>query len=185
MNNQQFKLVEGLEMGDLKRLVNPDLHIDEFVSKMGADKDVIVVSFKVDGKEPAKNLMKFFESGYDWLLDADTSSGEMDDGSYLVFIELERSPESVDDIITLVDAILNLTGQDITEWKFQYRKNSKKYDITAENLSSVIPLTPAEYSRKYKTDDITAMQETARIKINKKAPVNEWTEQLRIAAGIK
>ena len=35
-------LFEGLEQGDLKRLVHPELHIDEFKSKLGDDCDVVV-----------------------------------------------------------------------------------------------------------------------------------------------
>ena len=76
-------LFEGLEQGDLKRLIHPELHIDEFKSKLGDDADVVVASFKVDNKEPANDLVNFIEKGYDWVLDADVSSGEMDDGSYI------------------------------------------------------------------------------------------------------
>ena len=184
-NSQQSNLTEGLEVNDLARLVTPELHIDEFVSKMGADKDVIVLSFKVSGKEPAKDLMKFFESGYDWLLDADVSAGEIDTEEYLVFVELERDHSAPKKIASLVNDVLNVTNQDIAEWKFQYRKNSKQYDVSEENLAAIIPLTPLQYSKKYHPDDITAMQEIARVNINQQAPVNEWTEQIRIAAGLK
>ena len=84
-NSQQFN--EGLEHGDLKRLVHPDVHVDEFKSKMGDDADIVVVSFKVASKEPALDLVNFIEKGYDFVLDADLSSGELDDGEYLVFVE--------------------------------------------------------------------------------------------------
>jgi len=92
MNQHKLPLSEGLEQGDLDRLVHNKLHVDEFKSKMGSDADIIVLSFKVDGKEPARDLMNFIERGYDWILDADISSGELDDGQYLVFAELERDP---------------------------------------------------------------------------------------------
>ena len=80
------QLFEGLEKGDLARLIHPELHVDEFQSKLGDDADVIVLSFKVNTKEPAGDLMAFIEKGYDWILDSDVSSGEMDDGSYIVFV---------------------------------------------------------------------------------------------------
>ena len=92
MNQHKLPLSEGLEQGDLDRLVHRKLHVDEFKSKMGSDADIIVLSFKVDGKEPARDLMNFIERGYEWILDADISSGELDDGQYLVFAELERDP---------------------------------------------------------------------------------------------
>ena len=73
---------EGLEQNDLKRLILPELHIDEYKSKMGKDEDVIVLSFKVSGREPAEDLVNFIEKGYEWILDADVSAGEMDDGDF-------------------------------------------------------------------------------------------------------
>lgn len=184
----QSKLFEGLEQNDLKRLVTPELHIDEFKSKMGTDDDIIVLSFKVKEKSPATDLMMFLESGYDFVLDADVSAGVMEDGDYIVFAEIERSAEAADQIIQLMDDILNLTDQDITDWQFQYRKSGKSYDVTKENIMSQVPLSPALYDKKFPddvSDEITAMQEVARVPINKTAPVNEWTEQLRIAAGLK
>ena len=44
---------EGLEQNDLARLIHPELHIDEYKSKMGKDEDIVVLSFKVTGREPA------------------------------------------------------------------------------------------------------------------------------------
>jgi len=57
--HQHQQLNEGLEQGDLKRLVHDELHIDEFKSKLGKDEDVAVVSFKVDSKQPAEDLVSF------------------------------------------------------------------------------------------------------------------------------
>ena len=65
--NHSNKLFEGLEAGDLARLIHPELHVDEFKSKLGDDADVVVVSFKVDSKEPANDLVAFIEKGYDWV----------------------------------------------------------------------------------------------------------------------
>lgn len=189
--HQPNQLFEGLEYGDLKRLVHPKLHVDEFKSKMGDDADIIVLSFKVDNKEPAKDLMSFIERGYDWVLDSDISAGELEDGEYLVFAELARDQDAVKNIINLITDILNLTEQDVNEWKFQYRKNRAEYDITPENISRIVPTSPDAYVAKYGEDDtgfgdeIEAMQEAARVPMNKKAPVNDFTESIRIAAGLR
>jgi hypothetical protein len=191
MYNNQPQLFEGLEKDNLARLIYPELHVDEFKSKMGEDADIIVLSFLVDGKEPATDLMNFIERGYDWVLDADISSGELDDGDYLVFVELERSPKAAEDIYDLVDNVLNLTGQKLSEWSFLYRKNSRKFDITVDNLRQHVPLTPDSYIKKFGEessevdDNIDAMLEAARVPIFKKAPVNDFTESLRVAAGLK
>jgi hypothetical protein len=185
MHQSNSQLTEGLEQGDLSRLVHNKLHIDEFKSKMGSDADIIVLSFKVDGKEPANDLMNFVERGYDWILDADVSSGELEDGQYLVFAEMERDPSAAKHIYQLMSDVMNLTDNDLSDWKFQYRKNSREHDITPENLADVIPMTPESYRSKFVDKDIEAMQESARVAVNRKAPVNPWTESLRVAAGLK
>ena len=197
-SNQHYNQInEGLEYGDLKRLVHPKLHLDQFKSKMGEDADIIVLSFKIGGKEPATDLMNFIERGYDWVLDADISSGELDDGEYLVFVEIERTPEAVEQIEKLLDDMMNLTEQDLAEWRFQYRKDPEEFELTPENLRKYVALTPTSYINRYGEEEpesgvdqegdkeLEAMKESARVSINKKAPVNDFTESLRIAAGIR
>jgi len=95
-------LCENLEHGDLKRLIHPELHIDEYKSKMGSDEDIGVISFKVRGKEPAADLVNFVEKGYDWVLDADVSAGEKSDGDYLVFVETDRNGQLPQRILRLL-----------------------------------------------------------------------------------
>ena len=187
-NNHNSKLLrENLEQGDLKRLVHNELHIDEYKSKMGDDADVCVLSFKVSGKEPSLDLVNFIEKGYGYVLDADVSSGEKEGGDYLVFVELDRTPELPEQIIRVISEILNLTDQDIGEWRVRYRKSSTDHDLTLEQLEKIIPLTPEAYDKKYKReqDKLDAMKADAGVKITTKAPKNEYTESLRIAAGLK
>lgn len=184
MNQHKLPLSEGLEQGDLHRLVHNRLHVDEFKSKMGSDADIIVLSFKVDGKEPARDLMNFIERGYDWILDADISSGELEDGQYLVFAELERDTAAAKYIYQLLSDIMNLTDTDLSDWKFQYRKNSREHDITSDNIADTIPMTPQSYRAKFGDKELDAMKEAAGISTQRKAPVNSWTESLRAAAGI-
>lgn len=194
MQHNQHKhhvLSEGLEQGDLARLVYPTLHIDEFESKMGDDADIIVLSFKVGGKEPALDLMNFVERGYEWVLDSDISSGELDDGEYIVFVEIERTPAAAEHIVSLLSNLMNLTGQKLSDWKFQYRKSSINHNINQEEISNIVPTSSAGYRSKYDKDDknvdamISAMQESARVKVTKQAPKNSWTDSLRVAAGLK
>ena len=182
--NNKVNLSEGLEQGDLKRLIHPELHIDEFKSKLGDDSDVIVLSFKVDHKEPALDLVAFIEKGYDWVIDADTSSGEMDDGSYIVFVEIDRRPEAVTNIMDLMDDLMNITEQDLSDWRVRYYKSRKEKELSAEALEELVPLTSGAYDRQYGHDQIDDLKTAAGIKVNTKAPKNEFTESLRALAGI-
>lgn len=197
MYNKSNQLNENLEHSDLKRLVHPELHIDEYKSKMGDDADVCVVSFKVSGKEPSADLVSFIEKGYDYVLDADVSSGEKEGGDYLVFVELERTPELPEQIIKIMEDLMNLTDQKLADWRVRYYKSQKDHDLTVESLKEIIPMSPNTYDRKYGKDkesdelsdkeraDLDRMKATAGVKVTTKAPKNEFTESLRIAAGLK
>ena len=177
-------LFEGLEQGDLKRLIHPELHVDEFKSKLGDDCDVIVLSFKVDSKDPAADLVSFIEKGYEWILDADVSSGEMDDGSYIVFAELDRDDSAPENIMSLMDDLMNLTDQDIEDWRVRYYKAHKETTLSLESLHNLIPLSPEAYERAYGQEDIDALKSAAGVDVDTKAPKNDFTETLRNLAGI-
>lgn len=182
--HQHPQLNEGLEQGDLKRLVHTELHIDEFKSKLGRDEDVAVVSFKVVSKEPAEDLVSFCEKGYPFVIDADISSGEMNDGSYIVFVEIERSKELPGQILEIVDDLLNLTEQELSDWRVRYHTSHTDHELTKESLTSLIPLTSEDYKAKYGKEDIDKLKSAAGVEVKTKAPKNDYTESLRAAAGI-
>ena len=193
----QNKLFEGLEAGDLKRLLRNELHIDQFRSKMGDDSDVIVLSFKIKDKDPALDLVDFIEKGYDWVLDGDISSGEKEDGDYLVFVEMARNADAPGHIMHLLSDINNLVDFDLADWHWKYHKELKDYPMTDETLKAVVPLTAEDYDAKFGTKDepeeveedihteLDYLRATAGVKVNTTAPKNDHTESLRIAAGIK
>lgn len=188
-------LRENLEYGDLKRLVHNELHIDEYKSKMGNDDEVCVVSFKVGGKQPSADLVAFIEKSYDYVLDADVSSGEKEDGDYLVFVEIPRTPELPEQIVRMIEDILNLTEQTQEEWRVRYHKSAEEHPLDADALKAVIPLTPEEYASHYGsseedseeediTKDLDALKAAAGVEVTTVAPKNDFTESLRVAAGI-
>ena len=188
-------ITEGNYRGDLQRLIAPEIHIDEYKSKMGNDDDIIVLSFKVKGKDPAKDLVSFFETGYDYILDADVSPGEISPGSFLVFVEISRRTNAVARIYQLVKEALNLTLQSLDEWSMAYGKATEHgsqrthdmYPFTSENLEKLIPLSPKEYREltgEQDSDDIAHMKNIANIPVNQFAPDDIEMENLRVQAGI-
>jgi len=143
MQNQQLN--EGLRTHDLKDMVHPLLEIDAYKSKMGEDRDVCVVSFKVKDRAPAKDLMEFIEKGYNFVLDADVSSGENKDGEYFVFVELDRSEKLSEQISELMYGIKKLT--DIDSFKFKYYKSNSEHNLSEESIRSLVPSTPTKYEQ--------------------------------------
>ena len=153
-------LLEGLQYKDLDGIMKPTLHIDEFSSKMGDDDDIIVVSFFVRDKGAAKDLMNWFEKGYDFVLDADQSPGEIKPNRYLVYIEIRRrnsAPGNINEIIGDLGTLTEFTPED---WIMVYK--GKNMPWNPETFAKLVPLSPREYRERTERD------------------LNEW----RIAAGM-
>jgi len=133
----------GLLKGDLNNLVHHVFEIDEYKSKMGEDADIITLSFVVHDKEPADDFVKFVEAGYEFVLDADATAGEQDDGKYRVFIEIERNRDAIDCILNIVDGVGKLANLD--DIRFRYRKNFRSHPATREELEGEVPTDPDAY----------------------------------------
>ena len=134
---------ESLRRNDLRDLVKKVFEIDSYKSKIGDDNDVVVLSFTVTNEDPASDLENFVEMGYDFVLDADVSPGETDDGTYKVFVELERGRHTPEQILEILDGIERLTG--IPDMRFRYFKSFESHDTTLENLKNIIPLNKQQY----------------------------------------
>jgi hypothetical protein len=183
-NQNNSNLVEGLEIGDLKRMIHPELHVDEFKSKLGDDADVIVLSFKVGAKGPADDLVAFVEKGYEWVLDADVSSGEMEDGAYIVFVELDRNSDAIDNIMQLMEQLMNLTDQKLQDWRIRYFKSREERNFSREAIEELVPCSFEAYNQEYGQEPLDKMRSAAGVNVTTKAPKNEYTETLRNLAGI-
>jgi len=192
-NNHPFsnllrsKLKEGLEQGDLERLVSSKIAIDEYKSKMGSDEEIVVVSFTLQGKEPALDLVNFIEKSYEWVADADVSSGEVFDGSYIVFVEIERTPDIAEQIVELLEDLERLTEYEVNDWKIEYAKTKQTIEPNVQSLKAAIPGTPHEYRTivKRQSNEIDQLKTAAGIKVDTVAPKNDFTESIRIMAGIR
>ena len=133
----------GLKNGDLKHLVDNVFEVDSFQSKMGQDKDIVTISFSVHEREAAKDLMNFVEKGYPFVLDADVSTGEQSDGTYKVFVEIERNNKVPEQIEEMVYGVSKLA--EIDNLRFRYYKGFESHDVTVENLTANIPLDDSSY----------------------------------------
>ena len=131
---------------DLRDLVYHVMEIDSFKSKMGSDEDIITISFSTKTKESADDLESFLEKGYTFVLDADATSGEQSDGTYKVFVEIERKDQALSQIMELADGIKNLTG--LENIRFRYYKNWRSRELSEDNLKVLVPTDPKNYGVK-------------------------------------
>jgi hypothetical protein len=137
-------ITESLRATDLRHFVKKVFEIDSYKSKIGDDEDIVVVAFTVDGEDPARDLENFIEMGYDFVLDADITPGEMDDGKYRVFVELERSRHVASQINAVLDGVKRLCDE--PNMRFRYFKSFKSQEASLENLELAIPTDAESYN---------------------------------------
>jgi len=133
----------SLQAGDLEHLVDNIFEIDSYASKMGDDKNIVTLSFSCKDKQPAEDLANFIEKGYGFVLDADVPPGEQSDGTYKVFVELERDNTVHENIGELLDGVKKLTN--IEDLKYRYYKSFRSQEATMENLTNDVPNDPNNY----------------------------------------
>ena len=138
----------ALDPQDLEGRIESTVHFDEYKPKMGKDDAIIVATFKVFGKQPAYDLENFIEKGYDWVIDAETSAGEISEGRYIVFVEAERRTTYPQKFMDLINDIKNLS--DVEDWKMVYydrpdTKRNPTQELSLETMTNSIPLSPKRY----------------------------------------
>jgi hypothetical protein len=128
---------------EMKDFLSPNIRVDSHQAKLGKDNDVSVLKFESANKDVAKDLVSFIESGFKFVLDADFTPSKNTNGSFDIFVEVERNEDLPENIMKLTRDIEQVTG--ILPWKFSFYKNDTSHKLTQENLSNQIPTTASEY----------------------------------------
>jgi len=153
-------LNEGLQYKDMVGLIKPTIHVDEFVSKMGEDDDIMVISFFVRSDTATDDLINWFEKGYDYVLDADRSPGEVRPNRFLVYIELERRTRVIRQIKELIDDLGTLTEYSINDWTIVFDGEEMPFD--EEMLANTLILSPRQW-REEKEQELNEVRTAANI----------------------
>lgn len=150
----------SLEYKCLTGLVKPVVQIDSFETKMGDPQDVCVLSFFVRDEEAASDLMRWFEKGYDWILDSEVSPGEIKPGRYLVYVEIRRKSSLPQNVWQILSDMNTLTEFDVGDWTVVYRR--KEFPFDKAEVAERVPCTPHAYLEKFeKLGDLNEMRQAA------------------------
>jgi len=149
MNKQIIN--EGLDYMDMVYQVEPELSVDEYAAKMGKDSDIVTLAFIVNSEAAGNDLVDWFERGYDWVLDASVSEGELSPGKYLVFVEMERRSKTASRIIELLEDLETLTGLSLDDWSVEVE--GETYDADKDKLKEVIAISPHEYREEHEDEN--------------------------------
>lgn len=155
-----MKLTEGLDYHDLKGQIDPIITVDEYAAKMGEDSDIVTLAVKTNSKLAAEDLVAWLEIGYDYILDASVSEGEVEPGKWLVFIELKRRSNVPKKIVQILSDLETLTDLPLNEYTVVY--NEEEYDANSDILQQVLILNPADYKKEVdKEEELNEMRKIA------------------------
>ena len=179
--SNQSHLREGLEYKDLDGMMKPTIHVDEFSSKMGDDQDIIVLSFFARNKTAARDLMGWFEKGYDWVLDADMSPGEIKPNRYLVYVEMRRRNAAPRQINEMLEDLETLTEFEPSDWQMTY--NGKEQPWDPETFAKLVPLNPKDYVASSE-EGLNEMRIAAGLEVKRIHEISPELRALQAAAGL-
>lgn len=162
-------------------MMKPTVHVDEFASKMGDDDDIVVISFFVRSKQAARDLMNWFEKGYDWVLDSDVSPGEISPGRYLVYVEIRRRSTVADKVQTMLEDLATLTEFSLENWQMHYENQT--YPFSIETFARLVPTSPKEYRRR-KEQSLNEVRSAAGLDTKQIYTPDSDLRDLQSAAGI-
>ena len=136
-------LTEGFDFKDLEGQIDPTITVDEYAANMGDDDEIVTLAFTVKGQQASEDLVDWLERGYDYVLDAQLSDGELSRGKYLVFVEMNRRTTVPERIVEILNDLETLTGLDASDWTVQV--DDEDYDADEDVLKQVITLSPKDY----------------------------------------
>jgi len=154
-------LTESLKYKDMKEQVTPILGIDEFKSRIGNDSDIIVLNFIVASSAVGNDLVDWLERGYDWVIDAEISPGEVLDKKFYVFAEMNRRSTAPRRIMEVLEDLFTLTDIKAEDWEISI--DNEKHPASQEFLEKAMLLSPMKYKQSMEGE------------------LNEWRER----AGLK
>jgi hypothetical protein len=179
-----MRLNEGLDYHDMKGQINPKVSVDEYSAKMGEDSEIVTLTLILRSKEAAKDLVSWLEIGYDYILDASVSDGELEPGTWLVFVEMKRRSNVPEKIIQILSDLKTLTDRDVKDYVLTV--NNEEYDADESVLKQVMILSPNQYKKEKgeEDEDLNEMRNIAGLSTKNSYTVDEEIRKYIINAGL-
>ena len=158
-------LNEGLDYHDLEGQMIPTVTVDEYAAHMGNDSEIVTLAFTIKSEAAGNDLVDWFERGYDFVLDAQVSEGEVKPGQYLVFVEMNRRSSVPKRIIELLDDLETLTAIPVKDWTIVV--DDEEYSPEEEVLKQVITISPHDYREEVEVEEeeLNEMRERAGLEV--------------------
>ena len=141
----------GLREGDLKDTVLKKISLDEFEPKTGDSKDVIVIGYQVSESSAGNDLYNFINAGATEYRDVEVSPNTNPEGYFMVFVEIDRNEQALENIITLTNDISNITGT--LDWQAKTHLMDDYAPLGSNDLSIHLIEDPDQYLTKDEYED--------------------------------
>jgi hypothetical protein len=134
MNKQE--LYEGLKTNDLEGLIENIVSINEFEPKTDSEDRVCVIAFSVKDKEPADDLAKYIDRSYYDVIDAEASPGPGKDGTFKVFVEVNKDEDIMKTLGQILYDVKNITG--LSEWNVKFHGRDDVLSINEDQVKKLM-----------------------------------------------
>lgn len=173
----------SLDYHDMEGQIYPILTVDEYAAKMGKDSEIVTLTFTVKSKQVGDDLVDWLERGYEWVLDASVSEGEIEIGKYLVFVEMNRRSTVPQRIIEILSDLTTLTNIEPIEWKVKV--DDEEYEPNEVTLGEAIICNPARYRmEKESEEELNEMREIAGLPSKNLYVEDEYMRTIKQMAGL-
>ena len=138
----------------------------------------------VKSKLVAEDLVTWFERGYEYILDASISEGELEPNKWLVFVEMERRSWVARRLLGLVRDMETLTGMPVEDYTLNI--DGEDYPLELDIMKQKIILNPAKYEIEKNVDEeLNEMRLKAGLDHKESdKPKDEYIKSIQAAAGI-
>lgn len=173
----------ALDYMDLEDQLKDTITVDEYAAKMGKDSDIVTVTFTTHSKLAAQDLVTWFERGYDFVLDASVSDGEIEPGKWLVFVEMDRRSKVPNRICKLLSDLETLTGLKLSDWTVEI--DGENIEADEEQIRENMILNPNEYKELKDVDEkLNEFRELAGLDTKTVYVEDEYIKNLKAIAGM-
>jgi hypothetical protein len=176
-------LNEGLNYHDLEGQMDPTVTVDEYAAHMGKDSEIVTLAFVTHSEAAGNDLADWFERGYDYVLDAEVSEGEVSPGKYLVFVEMNRRSTVPERIIELITDLETLTDLPLKDWTIII--DDEEYEPDESIIKQKITISPHEYRKDVENEEeLNEMREIAGLSTKPIHQQDEYIRKIKSMAGL-
>ncbi len=148
-----------LRENDLANTVLKKISVDEFEPKTGTSENVLVLGFQLSENLPSKDLYKFLNNSIIEMRDIEVSPNPNPDGYYMVFVEMDRQEEVLNNIKSIVEEVERLSGK--LNWEVSTTLSEESIALDNDELIKYIQIDPENYMTK---DEFVSQQEAVQQK---------------------